>query len=69
MVNKRLHTIVSRAIFRDRGSRNTSNSSMTLKGVSKLSPKASSKESVTNDRSPPLLTVAKHTKKCKVKNL
>ena len=49
------HTMVSSAIFRDIGSRNTSNSSITRNGVSKLSPRARSRDNVVKDRSPPLI--------------
>mmetsp|Transcript_31996 Transcript_31996/g.63462 ORF Transcript_31996/g.63462 Transcript_31996/m.63462 type:complete len:204 (+) Transcript_31996:128-739(+) len=47
-------TRVVRAIFRDTASRKTSNSSMTLKGVSRFSPSARRRESVVKERSPPL---------------
>lgn len=45
---------VSRASFRATGSRKTSNSSITRKGVSRLSPMARSRERVAKLLSPPL---------------
>ena len=46
-------TKVSKAIFLAMASKNTSNSSITLNGVSKFSPRASKSESVVKLRSPP----------------